>query len=352
MHDGIIRTYILYVPDTYSAETAAPLLFNFHGYGSTSTEQMVYGDFRPIADTAGFLVVHPMGTEDALGTTHWNVGWETSTVDDVGFASTLIDSLALDFNIDFNKVYSTGMSNGGFMSYTLACNLSNRFSAIASVTGSMTKDQPNSCNCEHPMPIMEIHGTADATVPYNGYYLFESIEDVLNYWVDFNNCDTDPLFTEVPDIDPDDGCTAEHYLWSNGDNGAIVDHYKIINGGHTWPGSSYNIGVTNHDINASIEIWKFFSKYDINGLINATTTDQLDEGKYKVSIYPNPFSSHVFIDGDFSQPKEYQVYSSIGELVQSGTLHFNHDKINLSDLSASIYLLKIEDQAYNILRLE
>ncbi len=349
IHDGLQRNYILYVPTSYSPEISAPLLFNFHGYGSNSMEQMNYGDFRSIADTAGFLIIHPMGTEDDLGNTHWNVGWETSTVDDVGFTSALIDSLALDYHIDFGKIYSTGMSNGGFMSYTIACDLSDRIAAIASVTGSMTLNKPSSCNCEHPMPIMEIHGTADAAVPYDGNYLFESIEDVLSYWTGFNNCNTDPVITEIPDIDTNDGCTAEHYLWSNGDLGVEVEHYKIINGGHTWPGSPYDIGVTNHDMNASVEIWKFFSKYDIDGLINPTATNQLAQNIFDVHIYPNPCYSHIFIDSDFKNQKEYEIISPLGKLMQSGVVRTKQNKVDLSHLPPSVYFLIIDDKAHKFL---
>ena len=352
IHDGLQRDYILYIPAIYSSETAAPLIFNFHGYGSNSTEQMLYGNFMPIADTAGFLVVHPMGTEDVLGTTHWNVGWGSSEVDDVGFTSALIDSLALDYNLDFDKIYSTGMSNGGFMSYTLACDLSSRIAAIASVTGSMTINQPSSCNCDHPMPIMEIHGTADATVPYDGYYLFEPIEDVLNYWIDFNNCDTDPTVTEIPDTDPNDGCTAEHYLWSNGDNGVVVEHYKIIDGGHTWPGSDYDIGVTNHDMNASIEIWKFFSKYDINGMINPTFVQHLNENEPQISIYPNPSPSYVFVDNDFENPINYQIISPLGKVIQTGLIKSHHYKIDLSEYTGNYCFLRMKGQVYRLMIVE
>jgi hypothetical protein len=157
-------------------------VLNFHGYTSNDFEQMWYGDFRPIADTAGFLVVHPMGTVDLVGNTHWNVGWGLSTVDDIGFTSALIDSLAAQYNINQDRIYSTGMSNGGFMSYQLACELSDRIAAIASVTGSFNVNQLTTCHPDHQMPVMEIHGTADPTVPYDGNALFAPIPSVVNFW--------------------------------------------------------------------------------------------------------------------------------------------------------------------------
>jgi polyhydroxybutyrate depolymerase len=165
---GIQRDYILYVPANYTGTSGVPLLFNFHGFTSNATQQMFYGDFRSIADTAGFIIVHPEGTLDNNGITHFNVGWGASTVDDVAFSSALIDSISAQYNIDQDRVYSTGMSNGGFMSFKLACELSDRIAGIASVTGSILPLTLSNCNALHSTPIMQIHGTTDGTVPYNG----------------------------------------------------------------------------------------------------------------------------------------------------------------------------------------
>lgn len=293
-HDGLTRTYILYVPASYSPGTPVPLVFNFHGYTSNSTEQMLYGDFRPIADTANFILVHPMGTLDGSNQPYWNAGFGGS-VDDIGFTSALIDSLSADYSINPNRIYSTGMSNGGFMSYTLACELSNRIAAIASVTGTMATGSQLTCSAQHPMPVMEIHGTADGTVPYNGNATMISTTNVLNYWVNFNNCTSTPTATPVTNTSTTDGCTAEHSVWSNGDNGVEVEHYKIIGGGHTWPGAPIAIGVTNYDINASKLIWIFFSKYDLNGAIGPVSVNELAQNK--LSVYPNPSTDFIMLDG-------------------------------------------------------
>ena len=265
-HGGLQRDYILYVPASYSAATSVPLVFNFHGYTSNANQQMWYGDFRPIADSEGFIIVHPEGTLDNSGTSHWNVGWGGSTVDDIGFTESLIDNLIASYNIDNNRIYSTGMSNGGFMSYQLACELSDRIAAIASVTGSMSTNWFNNCSPNHQMPIMEIHGTVDGSVPY------ATIPSIMDFWTNFNNCNNTPIITNVPDINTNDGCTAEHQIWENGTNGATVEHYKIIDGEHSWPGALFSNGTTNQDINAAEKIWEFFNKYDINGVISTSTS--------------------------------------------------------------------------------
>ena len=272
-HGGITRDYILYVPNSYVTGNQVPLVFNFHGYTSNATQQMWYGDFRAIADTAGFIIVHPEGTLDNSGVTHWNVGWGGSTVNDINFTSTLIDSIASEYSINLDRVYSTGMSNGGFMSYQLACELSDRIAAIASVTGSMNPGWFNSCNPSHPMPVMEIHGTADPTV------LYTTVPNIIDFWRGINNCNNTPVLTNMPDINIIDGCTAEHQIWENGSNGVAVEHYKIIDGEHSWPGAPFPNGITNQDINAAEKIWEFFNKYDINGLILPTNIKNITAEK-------------------------------------------------------------------------
>ena len=262
-HDGSYREYITYIPDSYNQSVPSPLVFNLHGRSSNAYQQMWYGDFRSIADTAGFIIVHPQGLLDNTGLTHWNIG--QSSVDDIGFIESLYQELTLEYNIDLDKVYSTGMSNGGYMSYYLACDMSDKFAAIASVTGAMSSYTQAICNPIHPTPVMEIHGTADFTVPFN------DIVSGLEYWRNYNNCDLSPDTTFLPDIVVADMTTVQHIVYKNGNNGVTTELFKVINGGHTWPGSVISTGVTNYDIDASVEIWKFFSRYDRNGLIGNNT---------------------------------------------------------------------------------
>lgn len=268
-HGGLQRTYRVYIPPTYASSVPAPLIINLHGYGSNNLEQEFYSNFKPIADTAGFVLVHPNGTPDFTNTLHWNT-FGTSTVDDVGFLSALIDTLSVQLNIDQSRVYATGMSNGGFMSFQLACQLTQRIAAIASVTGTMTNTNLGLCQPSRPIAIMQIHGTADATVPYNGNVFFAPVQNLLNFWISYNGTSSTPQIYQVPDINPNDGCTAERYTYAGGTNGTQVIHYKVIGGGHSWPGAPVNINVTNMDFSASAEIWRFFRQYSTSGLIAGT----------------------------------------------------------------------------------
>lgn len=337
-HDGLTRTYILYVPASYSASNPAPLVFNFHGYTSNNTEQMGYGDFRPIADTAGFLIVHPMGTLDPnTSQPYWNANWG-GTVDDIGFTEALIDSIAAEYSINEDRIYSTGMSNGGFMSYTLACELSNKFAAIASVTGTMNVNQNNTCNAQHPTPVMEIHGTSDPTVPYNGNTTMMPTDSVFNYWVDFNNCTGPLLNTQIADINLFDGSTVTHLLYKGGDNGVEVELYKINNGGHTWPGAYFGFANTNYDIDASLKIWEFFAKYDINGkILSPVSVKSLND--IKVIVYPNPATELITIN-NLQFVNQVIIYNLLGEEVKRRTVNNTSISLSVSDLKSGIYFIK------------
>jgi polyhydroxybutyrate depolymerase len=349
IHDGIQRDYILYIPAIYDGSADFPLVLNFHGFGSNANEQMFYGDFRDIADTEGFLLVHPQGTS-LNGSQYWNVGSpgsSGSTIDDVGFTEALIDELANLYTINLDRVYATGMSNGGFMSFLLACQLSEKIAAIASVTGSMTLDTYDNCNAQHPTPILQIHGTSDNIVPYNGNTGSLSIDDVISYWVNYNNCDTNPTITTFPDLDPSDGSIVEHIVYTGGDNASTTEHMKVIGGGHTWPGSVFILPETNQDINASNEIWEFFSRFDINGSLSVNEFENR-----QVIIYPNPTSSKINLSLSFSEELNYELFSSNGKQLMNGTIKSSYQEINLSHLKPNIYFLKLGNQVFKILKYE
>ena len=263
-HDSLDRVFYLYVPTSYAAGTTqAATLFSLHGYTSNALLHLSYTGFEKIANEKGFIVVYPQGSIlKSTGSTHWNVGgWtNTSTTDDVSFLSTIIDYLSTRYSVNLDRIYSTGMSNGGFMSYHLACNLSSKIAAVASVTGSMTPETYDTCNPVHPTPVLQIHGKLDNTVPYEGSPGMKPIKEVIAYWSQHNGCNSTP--TEKPIIDSDgDGDGGTQSSYSGCLKNAEVT-LKLLDGmGHEWPVSSA------HDIDASLTIWNFLSQYDRYGLI-------------------------------------------------------------------------------------
>lgn len=258
IHDEKNRQFFIYQGSSYSGN--APILFVLHGYTSRALWIMNYSGFQSIADEFGFLVIYPQGTLlPSTGQTHWNVGgWTTSsTTDDVSFINSLINFIDDEYSIDPKRIYSTGMSNGGYMSYKLACDLSSKIAAVVSVTGSMTNQTVDGCNPAHPTSVAQIHGLQDSVVSYYGSAWSKPIEEVMEYWANNNNCSNESNSYEI--TGSNGGGT--HDVFSECDNQTSVELFLMNNMGHDWP------SLNNHDIQASTTIWDFLSKYDIDGLI-------------------------------------------------------------------------------------
>jgi len=352
-HNGIQRDYIIYIPAIYSTLGDVPLVFNFHGYTSNAASQMFYGDFRSIADTAGFIIVHPQGTLDNNSTTHWNIpGWNISNSDDVGFTNNLLDTLIATYNIDTSKVYSTGMSNGGFFSFLLACEMSDRIAAVASVTGGMTSTMINNCNATHPTPVMQIHGTSDNVVAYNGSVITEPIDNVVNFWVNYNNCLSTPTITDLADVNTSDGSTVKWFQYLGGDNGSEVEHYKIAGGAHTWPGSAISNPGTNYDFDASAKIWEFFLRYDINGQVSTVSNSSIINDVSSLKFFPNPTSDLINIKIDnFIRPLDYQLSNVTGQIIETGVFYSDTEQLYLNTLEAGLYFITIEGKTYKVVKI-
>ena len=254
-HNGLERKYIIYTPQGYDGNSKLPLLLNFHGFGGQAGDYMSYSNMRSTADSENFILVYPQGT-DLDGSPHWNAalngGDNKSDVDDLGFIEALINKLSSENLIDLKRVYAVGYSNGGMMSYALACYKSGLISAIGSVSGYMLQTE---CSPSHSIPLIKLHGTTDY---YDGGGVYNSVESVLNFWVNFNNTDTNPIISNIND----NGTSITIYKYENGDNSVSVEHYKIIGGEHVWFNNDFD------GKNTGQLIWDFVSKYDIDGLRN------------------------------------------------------------------------------------
>ncbi len=337
--DAVQREFILYVPASYNGTASVPLVFSFHGLGGNAQVQMEDHDFRPVADTAGFIVAHPLG-EPVIGPVRgWNFG-NPSLPDDVMFTSEMIDTIATDFNINLDRVYACGMSYGGFFSVFLAGQLSDRIATIASVAGTILNNVPDSMiSPNRPIAFLEIHGTHDNNVPYNGNQASKSVQYVLDLFVDHNNCDTIPSITPLPDINPNDGSTVEHYIYANGDDGTTVEHLKVNGGGHTWPDENTNAQGVNRDINGCVEIWKFFSKFDINGYIGTPVSIGSINGFSKISVYPNPAHEYITIEIK-NHRKDLRIYNYLGQEFNLPTSFFDETiQIDIRSIPPGIYVI-------------
>jgi len=255
-HGGINREYIIYVPKSYDRTSSIPLVLNFHGFGGSASEFMNYADMRSLAESEIFILAYPQGSY-LNGASHWNAcptgNGNKSTADDFGFIESMINEISSSYNLDMKRLYAAGYSNGGMMAYGLAHYKSDLIAAVASVSGAMLDCLgPTS----HPIPIIHFHGTSDGIIPYNGNLEWNSVQTTLDYWIEFNNTNTNPTISKEISLE----MTIENYIYGQGDRSVSVEHYKYIGGDHVWFNSTFQ-GYSTSEL-----VWNFVSRFDINGL--------------------------------------------------------------------------------------
>jgi polyhydroxybutyrate depolymerase len=262
-HNDQIREYIYYSPP--NIQMGAPLVFVLHGYTGDASSIESYAGMNAIADQYGFAVCYPRGTVDFRGNRFWNVGYDFHKgviVDDVDYLIQLASYLQNQHKLSSQNTFVTGMSNGGEMCYLLACESPSTFKAIAPVAGMMLQSFFKNCDSTIPVSIFEIHGTNDNVNRFNGdiagkdgWGAYPDIPFTIKYWVKSNGCTSTQIDT-LPNINTKDSSYVISEKHLNGTNESQVWLYKIINGGHDWPGESGN-----KDFETSRQIWLFFSAF-------------------------------------------------------------------------------------------
>lgn len=262
-HDGLERSYILYVPTSIQWDRPVPLVFVFHGGTGNARSAIVMSGFNDIADQNGLVVVYPNGTGRLSGDKllTWNAGSccayaQENDVNDVGFVRAIVTDMQSLVNIDAKRIYAAGMSNGGMLTQRLACEATDIFAAVASVAGTLNFSQ---CHPSQPISVIEFHGTADQHVPYDGGLGPESlvgvdfapVQESVGFWVTSNGCQSEPQVNSFDDI--------QHEAWTGCTASTSVELYTIIDGGHSWPGG--NTERSTQSISASQLIWEFFAAH-------------------------------------------------------------------------------------------
>ncbi len=258
--DGVTRTFVVNTPAKYNPSSAMPLVFNFHGFQINPALEEWLTQMRKKAESAGFVLVYPEGTGSPLGFNGGHCCGEAAAkkVDDVKFTAMMIDTLQKELCIDKRRIFATGMSNGGFLSYRLACEMSSVIAAIGPVGATMGVD---TCNPTRAVPVIAFNGTADPLVSYyNAGSLTEGpVPSTIAGWVKRDQCSPTPKETFR---DHDSHCDT----YSSCAGGAEVVACTIDGGGHTWPGGSVvpgDYGVTTKYLSANDAMWAFFEKHPL-----------------------------------------------------------------------------------------
>ena len=263
---GLTRRYLLYVPKTYDRSKPTPLVISLHPAATWPAVEMAISRWNDLAEQYGFIVVYPEGSGAFFGGLGpgpqiWPGGPRTLGRD-VRFISDLIDKLEAEYNIDMNRIYADGMSNGGGMAFELSCKLPDRIAAVGAVAAAQGASRD--CGDSKPVPTVAFHGTADKFAPYQGGpspiapVPFANIPDWTAHVAQRNQCQGGPSDTRISP-------SVRRLAYTNCAENADVILYTIEGGGHTWPGgkhlAEWIAGRTTDDINATQLMWEFYVQH-------------------------------------------------------------------------------------------
>ena len=278
--DMSIRLYRIHIPPSYNDGNTIPLVIALHGMPQNSKFIMDYTELNEKADEEGFIVVYPNGGTDISYILerlrlsgnweyYWNC-WDGEDIDDVGFIRNLIESLDSDYNIDGNRIYVTGFSNGGHMTHRIGAELSDVIAAIAPVGGSIGGQwklmMPNEDfplymppEPEHPLSVIIFHGRDDPYVRYEGLIniitnetVLCSVNESVSFWVYHNNCDP------IPQVEISESGNIITRIYANGSQNTEVVSYTLVDGIHEWFGSSSCLPC---EISCNDLMWEFFESH-------------------------------------------------------------------------------------------
>lgn len=353
---GVERSYLLHLPQNYNGNNKLPLIIAMHGGFGSAYNIEDQSKLSLKADAENFIVVYPEGLIGGLLKIRtWNAGVccgasSRDNVDDVNFIDVMLDTLIGQYAIDTTRIYATGMSNGGFMSYRLACELSHRIAAIAPVACTMTMDN---CSPTRPVPIIHFHSYIDESIPYlggigNGVsdHYNPPLDSVLNVWSAYNECKTGK---EI--VSDNSGYTFAK--WKSCECNTKIQLYLTHDGGHSWPGGKQTaIGDMVSDyVNATNLMWDFFQQYSLD-CKHLTTTKKTDE--IEIQFYPNPINNCFTIDLGkvLSGKTEVTLFNCAGKALKTCAFENGEScyELDLSEYTNGIYLLQLKSDEINISR--
>ena len=278
MHDDRERSFFVRLPQDFEDDERLPVVFALHGGGPSNGATLAGRlDLGPLADRDRFIAVFPNGVND-----QWNDGRGKSfgknadnrDVDDVGFLSSLIEHVVNKYHADSSRIYFTGGSNGGMMTFRIGIELADKVAAIAPMISNIPEKIARAKQPSRRMPVLIMNGTDDPLVPYDGgevtvfrktHGRVTSTDDSVDYWRRNNGLSSEPKYRELPDKNSRDGSTIRVHTYG-ADSDTPVVLYEIRGGGHSIPGMKPRlrsvVGNTNQDIKAAEEIWKFVSQFE------------------------------------------------------------------------------------------
>ena len=340
--ETITREYIIHVPSGYQEGDNLPLVIVYHGFGGCAYYMAdETGGLNDLADEENFFVAYPQAAyRPAKEDTYWEPGFnggESIYLDDIFFSEQLIEHIDEEFSLDLSKLYAAGYSNGGMLTYSLACLRGDLFEGVCIMSGALL-DGMDSCDPTQPVPMIIFHGIGDFELPYNGDQYYASVPDVVSLWVDHFQIPTSTLSsTEL------NGGNVVHDSYYGGTNNTCLSLYTVIEeyglpGDHVWFGQDMD-GVSPNRI-----IWDFFS--GVCGGVDAISYETHD----RVQAFPVPFGDQLFIGNIGVSSATYHMYDVRGVVVRTGRLSSDGLVHGLGDLPAGCYLLRVGESIFQVVK--
>jgi polyhydroxybutyrate depolymerase len=320
LFDGLKRSYLVHTPTGYTGSEDMPLVVAMHGGFGSALNLQNQSQLSVKADEENFIVVYPEGVKSPLNISSWNAGGccgyaATNNIDDVGFIDSLLDYLILNFAIDEDRIYATGMSNGGMLAYRLACEMPERIAAIAPVSTTMVADI---CNPTKPVPIIHFHSYNDQSVPYDGgigpggvsMHYNPPLDSVFGAWNSHNSCQSDN-----DTIVHDSNYTL--VTWTDCECLYEIQYYITTDGGHSWHGGKTTLtgDTVSNRIIANDKMWDFFQIHSLE--CRSIGMKQIEENK--VLVYPNPNNGKFKIEiPSGTEALELELINAVGQTVYIG----------------------------------
>lgn len=308
------RSFIVYKPSGLPENP--PLVISMHGLGGSGSQQRSMSGFDKVADNGKFIVVYPNGTYKLNNSN----GWDISSNADVDFISALIDTMAVKYKIDRTRVYATGFSMGGMMSYKLACEIADKITAIGPASGYPLGNMVTKCTPARPVPICHTHGTTDDIVDYTG------LEDWISKFVKSNECSSNPTTTNPTSK------IKKEYWGPCKQSEIIVYHFDGMY--HAYP------TVSAQGFSTSDTFWNFFKKYPLSDAVEKASSVSIAYSGHLSTAYSRGI---IYLQSEtgISAVKVYDVAGRKFMLRQFPTGRTSEVSLPVGRLSKGVYLLKV-----------
>ncbi len=342
--ETITREYIIHVPSGYQEGDNLPLVIVYHGFGGCAyymQEEAGNGALNDLADEEGFFVAYPQAAyRPAKEDVYWEPGFnggESIYLDDIYFTEQMMGHIHDEFSVDLSRVYAAGYSNGGMLTYSLACLRGDLFVACGVMSGALLDDMAT-CDPTHLVPLIIFHGTGDFVLPYNGGQYYTPVQDVVSQWLVHNQIPASGLIsTEL------NGGNVVHENYQGGADNTCLSFYTVeeeygFPGDHVWFSQDMD-GVSPTRI-----MWEFFSE-GCGG--TSGTPPEMETG---VEVFPVPFDDQVVFGNQSMSLARYAMFDLQGSLVHQGRVGADGSIVGLGGLTPGFYVLNAGSQTFKLVK--